>query len=69
MKFSNANASVLGLSGGESARDVDFARLAVGTLALDDVFHGFVAGVIFTVACEKFRERYFEFLHVIADIS
>ena len=54
MEFSNSDTGVLGLTGGEPAWNVDLARLAVGTLALDDVFHRFVASVVFTIACEEF---------------
>ena len=54
MEFSNSDTGVLGFTGSEPAWYVDFARLAVGTLALDDVFHHFVASVVFAIASEEF---------------
>ena len=69
MKFCNADACVLRLPGGEAGWNLDLAFLAVGSHALDDVFHGFIACVILTVACEEVGEGDLEFLHVITDIT
>ena len=69
MEFSNSNAGILGLTGCEAGWNLDFTLLTVGAYALDDVLHGFITGVIFTVTGKEIRKWNLEFLHVVADIA